>query len=71
MFASMRNKKMDIPARPVRFYRVKPSRYESFYNKRKHDIKSVHVAPPRIGSKGWGDLIIELKQPVYEPVKKG
>ncbi len=55
--------KMD--ARPVREEVLSPMRFASLTESDKAEIKSATIVPPRLGSKGFGGVLVEYKLTKY------
>lgn len=50
---------------PIYTETLTPERFIELYEQGLQDIKSVRVIPPKLGSFGFGKIVIRRKTPVY------
>ncbi len=55
----------EIQLDPVYTETLTPKQFLELYKKGVADFRSVHVIPPKLGSKGFGSILIWRKSPVY------
>ena len=55
----------EIQLDPVYTETLTPERYLEEYKKGLADIRTVKVLPPKLGTMGWGKILIWRKTPIY------
>lgn len=54
-----------LESRPVNEEVISTRKYINLSEKERALIKSVEIAPPQLGSKGFGGILIRYKTPIY------
>jgi hypothetical protein len=56
---------VEVQLDPVYTETLTPERFLELYKKGLLDIKSVYVVPPKLGSFGFGKIVVRRKTPIY------
>ncbi len=65
------NRMMEPQEQQKRIITMSPREYVRLYETNPDAIKDAHIIPPKIGSRGFGKIVVELFEPVevQRPVK--